>query len=198
MNLPQKNTQITERERILMYLLDCYIVDVGIIKSIEDDKKFVDVTHANKQQVFDFDKQEWKVQEETITKHIEVLFAGGANFRIEHELKKGDVGLLLGTVAYVEKMRDLTESKKSEHISNYQQENLKFLPIGSNEDPKTLIQFKSDEIKLESEIGNTTIDLKSSKLTITTDYDLEGTFNNNTIKTSSTSLKINDNFEVLK
>ena len=189
MNLPLKNTQLTEREKVLSYLLDCYIVDVGIIKSIESDKKFVEVTHANKPQLYDEKTSSYKEQEATVTKHVEILYFGGSNYRIEHELSEGDVGLLLGTVAYVEKIRDLTEAKKSEFISNYSQENLKFVPVGNNEDPTTLIKVLSDEIDITTSIKNTNINLKD-KLVISTDADLEVTANSNIVKANSEGLNL--------
>lgn len=193
MNIPLKNTQLTERERVMSYLLDSYIVDVGFIKDIETDNKFVDVIHANKTQVFNSETGEYEVQEETVTKHIEVLYFGGASFSLECELAKGDVGLLLGTMAYVEKVRDITKADESEIISNYRQENLKFLPISSNNTPTTLLKFLSDEISLESSIKNTTISLKDDKLIVETDADLEVTANGNTIKTTGTTVDINGN-----
>jgi hypothetical protein len=147
MNLPLKNTQITERERIMSHLLNCYVVDVGFIKSIESDKKFVEVTHANILQVYDELSNTYKLQNETVTKHVEVLYLGSSYYQEIFDLAVGDVGLLLGTVAYVEKMRDVTVAKQSEHISNYQQENLKFLPIANNQTPKIKKYIDSQNTK---------------------------------------------------
>jgi hypothetical protein len=161
MNLQLKNTQFTEKERILSYIYKCYIVDVGFIKSIEDDKKFVEVTHANKKQLYNIEKDSFDTQEETVTKHVEILYIGSSYYQETFDLKTGDIGLLLGTKSYVEKIRDVTEAKKSDMISNYQQENLKFLPLANNQTPKIKLHVDSDSKKLtetyDSQWGNIVI-----------------------------------------
>ena len=188
-NIIHYNSQLTEKDKVKSYLTDFYIVDVGFIKTISSDKKTVDVIHAIKPQVYDFLQQQFVVKDQTITSKVEVIYFGSANFRQEFQLNTGDIGLLLGTRSYIEKARDVTTADKSKMVANYQQENLKFLPIGSNQTPVTLLQFLSDEIKLTSSIKNTTIDLKTS-FQITTDADLDSTFDNNKIKTTSNSIEM--------
>lgn len=190
-NLVQKNTQWTEAERIKAVIDEMYIIDIGYIQAISSDKKTVDIVHAVKPQVRDFTTGDFVIQQETVTHGLEVLYYGGANYRLEHELQFGDVGLLLGTCAYIEKARDLTAAQSNSQFYNYQQENLKFFPIGSNQTPVTLLTYNSDEIKMVSSIKNTTIDLKTN-LQITTDADLQGTFDNQVIKTTSNSIEMNN------
>lgn len=176
MNELLKNLSKGDKDIIKNIIGNLYILDYGFIDSVNSDNT-INVKHIGKGQ----DQQGNKLKD-TITKNIEVLFFSCKTFSIQEiELSKDDGVLLVGLKDQV-KIKGSKKSIDLEYFLHYEQENIKAILFGFDTNPVTKLTLKQDEIKLESTIKNTTIDLKS-KLTLTTDADIEQT---------ATSYKFND------
>jgi hypothetical protein len=169
MNEILKNMNKDERFLIDNIIGNHHIIDYGFIKKISSDKKFVDIEHASIP--IDNDGLE---MEKTITKNVELIFFSSSYFAFQFELKVGDGVLLLGTKDFLGDLKDLKSAKTSDYILHYKQENLKALPFGIIvENPKTDIQISQTKTQIKS------------------DTDLDATFDNQKIKTSSNSIELN-------
>jgi hypothetical protein len=191
-NIIADNIGLSEKNVIKNIIGNSFIVDYGFIAQVSDDKTTVNVKHISTP----YDRQ-GEALKPTQTNKVELLFPCSSNFSMTWEVAPDDGVLLLGTKSHTKKIADVKQSGTADSNLMYDQENLKALPYGFNSNPVTSLKWLSDEIKLTSTIKNTTIDLKTA-LQITTDADLQLTANNNKITTTSDSLKINDNLEILK
>lgn len=178
--------KLSQRDIIENIIGHNFINDYGFITAISEDKKFVDVEHVIKPLTFN-----GADLEKTVTKKVELLFSSSSYISIVFDVKIGDGVFLVGLKDYVEKISEVTSPQNTSYPLHYKQENLKAIPFGFTKDATTKITIKEDELKIDSKIKNTVIDLKN-KLTITTDADLEFTADNNVIKTTATSIEINN------
>ena len=78
-----KAEQFTERNLIESVLSSFYILDYGIIKTVNTDKT-IDVVHAKKLKLLDGTELP-----QTLTKNVEVLTLSGSAFSINIEYRQG-------------------------------------------------------------------------------------------------------------
>jgi hypothetical protein len=178
MNRQLDSHRFTLEDTIRAVLNSSDIVDIALIKKISDDKKFVDVEHIIKPELYDYEKEEYVEQESVLTNGVELMYLGSSYFSLKWEVKIGDPVLLLGLKRYIDKIDGKTKPEKSKMYAHYQQETYKAIPLGFNANAKAKINI-SDADK---------------KITLTTDsaYDLEITAHSCTIKSSSTGWAIKD------
>ena len=194
-----------------------YFTDAGFIKKVSDDGKRIDVEHFIRPENYSYDDKAWKMQEATLTKNIEVLYLGSSYFKLKWKLKVNDPVLLIGTKKYIDKIEGLTKSDKAKMYCHYNQENLKAIALGFNDEAKTIIEATNekilittdDAIDFEIDGGG---DLKADVdgiIDITDGHNSEivsdtntlklkkGTTLNVTLDSNSSSVKINDHVEIL-
>lgn len=166
----------TSRDLIISIVKSFYFVDFGIITKVSDDKARVDVKHAGLPSI------NGNAGSEITSQNIEVMWSSCANIQMKYDLAVGDTVLLLGLRDFIDSISDICQTQsavKPEINLKYSQECFKAIPFGIQSSPKALITIDATSFKIEA------------------DQDLDITVNNNTIKTTVTSLKINDNLEVL-
>jgi hypothetical protein len=169
MNDILKNMNKDDRFLIDNIIGNHFIIDYGFITAVSSDKKFVDVKHIIKP--VDNEGQEMP---ETITKKVELLFSTSSYFSLKFEVAVGDGVLLLGTKDYIGDISGKTFPEIAEYILHYKQENLKALPFGFNDNPKTVFEILSTALKITSQVN------------------LELVANNQTLKTTNTGIEMSN------
>ncbi|MBR5775011.1 MAG: hypothetical protein IKY42_01955 [Bacteroidaceae bacterium] len=137
----------TERTLIESVLSSFYILDYGLIKTVNPDKT-IDVVHAKKLKMLDGTELK-----QTVTRNVEVLTLAGAGFSITFDYKKGDKVLLLGFKNYIPKVEKVTSATETTDYQHYTRECLKAIPMCVfKDDAKATVVIKDGKIELN---GNT-------------------------------------------
>lgn len=133
----------TERTLIESVLSSFYILDYGLIKTVNPDKT-IDVVHAKKLKMLDGTELK-----QTVTRNVEVLTLAGAGFSITFDYKKGDKVLLLGFKNYIPKVEKVTSATETTDYQHYTRECLKAIPMCVfKDDAKATVVIKDGKIEL--------------------------------------------------
>jgi len=114
-----------------------YIVDYGIVKTVNADKT-VDVTHAVQGEYIDGTPMSL-----TVTRSVEVIFPGSAGMAITWPIAVGDGVLLVGLKQFVKSTNGIAvPSNPPKEFPHYNQDTLKAIPLQNVTSPA--FQFNVD------------------------------------------------------
>ena len=141
-----KAEQYTERTLIESVLSSFYILDYGIIKTVNTDKT-IDVVHAKKLKMLDGTELQ-----QTVTHNVEVLTLAGSGFSIQFDYKKGDKVLLLGLKNYIPKVKDVASASETTVYQHYTRECIKAIPMCVfNSDAKVKMEIEEGTLKVKTQ-----------------------------------------------
>lgn len=146
--------KFTERNLIESVLSSFYILDYGIIKTVNTDKT-IDVVHAKKLKLLNGTELQ-----QTVTKNVEVLTLAGSGFSITFDYKKGDKVLLLGFKDYIPKVKDVTSASETTVYNHYTRECLKAVPLCVfNSDAKVQIAVENGKLTIGNGSGTPALEV---------------------------------------
>ena len=146
--------QYTDRTLIESVLSSFYILDYGIIKTVNTDKT-IDVVHAKKLKMLDGTELK-----QTLTHNIEVLTLSAAGFSLSIDYKKGDKVLLLGLKNYIPKVKDVNSASETTVYQHYTRECLKALPLSVfNDDAKVVIKVEKGTLTIANAQGEAALEV---------------------------------------
>lgn len=141
-----ESQRFTERTLIESVLSSFYILDYGLIKTVNPDKT-IDVVHAKKLKMLDGTELK-----QTVTKSVEVLTLAGAGFSITFDYKKGDKVLLLGLKNYIPEVEKVTSATETTDYQHYTRECLKAIPMCVfKDDAKVAVQIEDGTMKVDAQ-----------------------------------------------
>lgn len=141
---------LTERDVFVRLLGSFFIVDYGLVYSVNPDKT-VNVAHAKWPQ-----REDGIPLPETRTQNIEVLTFSGGGFSLGWDIRPGDQVLLLALKDYIPRCSEVTVSSKQVAPVHYDRANIKAFPFSV---------FRSlSDVNISAEEGklkvNTTADIE--------------------------------------
>lgn len=135
----------TEKDQIEDFIDSKYIVDYGIVKTVNSDGT-VDVEHACKIVLANGQT----VEPYTLTPNVEVLWPSSAEFSVKFKLTAGDRVLLLGTKYHVPTV-NITEPTEPVALYHYSQETLKAIPVCLHKtNAKMVIEIENGALMLKN------------------------------------------------
>ncbi len=137
-------------------IANTYIVDIGIVKSVTDNKS-VTVLHSTRDVTIGGDKFP-----EVVSNNVEVLFPMMGGLSIEGEIKVGDIVLLIGTRNVVPTTVGITQATFPPDNFHYVQSNLKAIPVAGINTASVAISALGGVFSLSS--SGVVIDSTSGKL----------------------------------
>lgn len=138
--------RFTDRTLIESIVSSFYIIDYGIITTINGDKT-VNVEHAKK-----LVTSSGQVLPPTRTNNIEMLTVAGSGFSVNFDYEKGDKVLLLGLKDTVEKVGKILNGDENKSHYHYSRETLKAIPLCVfNDQAKVKIQIEKGALSINTQ-----------------------------------------------